>query len=169
MSPFKAKNGSLPTAPSALTIAPPVPSGAASVIQVIAGSPCRASMNGWNAASRYGDDRITSWTPCRARWSSTWSRKGRSTSGSSSFFTVSVSGRSLVPNPPTRTTAFIASRRSRSRVRRLRDEHDAGDDERDPEPTERLDRLVQDEHGEHEDQHVAQRGERIGERERRAR
>ena len=39
MSPFSAKNGSSPSSVSAFTIAPPVPSGAVSVIHVIAGSP----------------------------------------------------------------------------------------------------------------------------------
>ena len=55
MSPLSAKNGSSPTAGSALTIAPPVPSGSDSVIHVIVGSPWRAAMNGWNASSRYGE------------------------------------------------------------------------------------------------------------------
>ncbi len=68
MSPFSAKNGwSSASVASACTMAPPVPSGAVSVIQVIFGSPCRDSMNGSNISSRYGDDRITSCTSWRAR------------------------------------------------------------------------------------------------------
>ncbi len=63
MSPFSAKNGSSPSEASAFTTAPPVPSGAVSVIHVIAGSPWRDRMNGSNMSSRYGDDRTTSWTP----------------------------------------------------------------------------------------------------------
>ena len=52
MSPFRAKNGSSPTASSAFTIAPPVPRACVSVIHVMRGSPWRASMNGWNTSSR---------------------------------------------------------------------------------------------------------------------
>ena len=42
----------VPSASSALTIAPPVPSGSVSVIHVMAGSPRRESMNGSNISSR---------------------------------------------------------------------------------------------------------------------
>ena len=67
MSPFSARNGSSPTRSSTLTIAPPVPSGSRSVTQVTVGWPLLAARNGWNVSSRYGDDMITSRTPCATR------------------------------------------------------------------------------------------------------
>src|SRR5215207_6852049 len=162
MSPLTAKKGSsVPMAPSAFTIAPPVPSGSVSVIQVIDGWPPRAWMNAWKVPSRYELDSTTSCTPWPARWSSTWSRLGRSRSGMSGLGRVSVIGRRRVPSPPTSTTAFIGSR-----VLGLRDEDDAYADERDPRPTQRRHRLVQHELVEEQDQHVRERGERVGERER---
>ena len=64
MSPLSAKKGaSVRRVASALITAPPVPSGSSSVIHVIAGSPRRDSMNGWNVRSRYGEESTTWWTP----------------------------------------------------------------------------------------------------------
>ena len=64
MSPLSAKNGSAPgSAASAFTMAPPVPSGSVSVIHVIAGSPCRDSMNAWKVSCRYALLSTTSCTP----------------------------------------------------------------------------------------------------------
>src|SRR5439155_9595149 len=87
---------------------PAVPSGVGSVIHVTRGPSCRAWRNEAKTSSRYGDDNKASPTPCAARSSRTWSRNGRSTSGMSGFGMVSVSGRSRVPSPPTRTTAFTS-------------------------------------------------------------
>ena len=72
MSPLSAKKGSsVSKASSAFTIAPPVPSGSVSVIQVIDGSPRRDWMNAWKVSSKYELDSTTSCTPWPARWSST--------------------------------------------------------------------------------------------------
>ena len=51
-------------------------------------------------------------TPCRARCSKVYASNGRSTSGSMSLRVRSVSGRSLVPCPPTRMTAGRLTRRA---------------------------------------------------------
>src|SRR5918996_5332735 len=165
MSPFSARNGSsVPTEVSAFTIAPPVPSGSVSVIHVIVGSPPRASMNERNVSSRYELDRMTSCTPCRDRWSSVWWRTARSISGRSSFLIVSVSGRRRVPSPPTRTTALI-----RSRMGRPGDQEDPQGNAGDARPAERRHLLVEHEVIEQQDRDVRERGERIRERQRRAR
>src|SRR5262245_4129561 len=62
-----------------------------------------------NAASiwsgKYPHEMIERSTSCRARCSKVYARRGRSTSGSMSLRVRSVSGRSLVPCPPTRITA----------------------------------------------------------------
>src|SRR5712691_4910667 len=105
MSPFRTRNVSSRWRAAFATV-PPVPRGLRSVIHVIEGWPRRARMNGENVSSRYGEDRSTSPTPCVARWSRTWSRNGRSTSGTRGLGIVSVRGRMRVPSPPTRTTAF---------------------------------------------------------------
>src|SRR5207245_3237680 len=65
-------------------------------------------------------------TPTLASRSSWWRRKGRSTTGTTGLGTVSVRGRSRVPSPPTRITAFMeslspwAGRAADDSIRRLR-------------------------------------------------
>ena len=110
-------------------------------------------MNGWNVASRYGEDRTTSWTPCRASGRARDPGPAGRPAGSSGLGVVSVSGRIRVPSPPTRTTAFIAYlddrgarlvvNRAGSCVARLRHEDDPDHDERHPAPPQRRHRLVQ--------------------------
>ena len=86
MSPFSAKNGSSPSAVER------VDDRAARAERLILGDPGdrrgrrgAPAMNGWKVRSRYGEDSTTSCTPWRARWSSTWSSPGRSTTGISGF------------------------------------------------------------------------------------
>src|SRR3954468_655538 len=126
---------------SAYFSAPAVPRGSGSSTKRSRSPNCEPSPRTLRTlVARKPQDMITSSTPGRRSRSSMWARNGRSTSGSTGLGTVTVSGRSRVPSPPTRITACTAAspladalvhqpgRADRGRVERVApvDEHVAG-------------------------------------------
>src|SRR4051812_45993312 len=94
---------------SAYLSAPAVPRGSGSSMKRRRTPNCEPSPRTLRTlVARKPHDMITSSTPWRRSHSSMYARNGRSTSGRTGFGTVTVSGRSRVPSPPTRITACTA-------------------------------------------------------------
>src|SRR4051812_3411165 len=95
---------------SAYLSAPAVPRGSGSSTKRSRRPSCEPSPRTLRTlVARKPQDMITSSTPWRCSHSSMYTRNGRSTSGRTGFGTVTVSGRSRVPSPPTRITACIGA------------------------------------------------------------